>query len=102
MLKLQPNPTFDWPVTIAEPGGAQTEITLTFRHMGRAEANAFVDQAMSMEDLDALMGIVTGWSGVDGEFSRDNMAQLADAYPSAGKAIFQAWIAGLKGAQTKN
>lgn len=102
MLKLQPNPTFEWPVMIVAPGGEQTEIIVIFRHKGRTDANAFIDQAREMDDIDAMMAIVAGWRDVDGEFDRTNMASLIDAYPAAAPAIFSAWIAGLAGAQTKN
>lgn len=102
MLKLQPNPTFEGEVTIRKPGGETEVIELTFRHMGRAESGKFLKRAVKMDDADSALEIVAGWRKVDGEFNRENMAQLLEAYPSAGGDILKAWLSLLGGEKLKN
>ena len=102
MLKLQPNPVFEWPVAIVAPGGERHVFTGVFRHKGRAEMQAFLGSAQTMPDIDSVMEILTGWRDVDGEFNRGNVATLIDAYPAAAASLFEAWIKGLTGAAEKN
>jgi hypothetical protein len=102
MLKLQPNPTFKCKVGIPIPGEQKRhDITLTFKHMPRAQFEAF--QAADGEaDVDTLMRIIAGWDGVDGDFSRENLLALTEAYPGASFAIGTAYANELHGRRLGN
>lgn len=102
MLKISPSPTFTAPVRIHVPGGEDVSVQFVFAHKGRAALQEYMDRARSVPDLDALSEIVTGWSGVDAEFSRDNLGALLDSYPSAAVAILEGYITEIGRAAAKN
>lgn len=89
MLKLKPNPTFTASVSIPVPGEDPAKVSLVFKHMSQPEFTAFMrgESAATRSDLDTVMAIVVGWSGVEAEFSRDAMRDLLDNYHGAGRAI---------------
>jgi hypothetical protein len=104
MLKLQPNPTFKAKVSIPTPGGEKVEVELTLRHMTREGLEQFLTgpEAKDRSDEDSIMAIVSAWSGVDAEFSRDSVALLLQQYHAAGRAIVSAWVSELTQARLGN
>jgi hypothetical protein len=102
MFKLQPKPTFRAKVPIPVPGGVSSSIELEFRHMARGELRRFLDNVQEREDLDVLMEVVLGWSGVDAEFSRESMATLLENYPASAAAVLAAFVKELADARLGN
>jgi hypothetical protein len=102
---LQPKPTFRQEVTIPTPTG-EGKITFEFRHKGRKALKAFFESLGEGEtarvDSDALLELVSDWAGVDEKFTPENLDTLLDNYPSAAKAIFEAYNKGLFEGKTKN
>lgn len=105
MFKLQPNPTFKKDVTIQSPNGDGV-IEFEFKHKGRKALKAFFDSLGEGEtarpDAEALLDLVAGWGGADGEFSPAALEQLLDDYPTAAKSIFEAYNEGLFEGKAKN
>lgn len=103
MLRLQPNPTFRAAAAISIPGeAAPVAIEVEYRHLGREALIAYFDGLPGRPDLDALADIVVGWSGVDAPFSRETLAALLDAYPTAALALFEAFRRECLEAKAKN
>ncbi len=93
MLKLTPNATFKANVEVPTPEGKQV-IGMTFKHMTKDEYNAFIndEKTKTRSDEDAVLDIATGWSGVEGEFNRENIRAVCQIYHGAATAIVQTWI----------
>lgn len=93
MLKLVANPTFIAKVEIPAPG-APVSIKVEFKHMTRDAYNAYVkaDAESPKANEDAIMDIAVGWVGVDGEFNRENIAQLCQLYHAAPRAIMETFV----------
>lgn len=106
MFALQPKPTFKAEVVIATPGGGEGKIKFEFVHKGRKALKAFFaslgEGETAREDAEALLDLVAGWEGVDEKFSPEALGTLLDNYPSAAKAIFEAYNAGLFEGRAKN
>lgn len=104
MLTLKAPETFKAKTEIPTPGGKPVAVTLTFRHMTRAELARFIapDEAKNRPDVDTVMEIVAGWENVDAEFSRDNVEALLEQYHGAGRAILQTYIEQLVQARLGN
>ena len=105
MFVLQPKPTFKADVVINTPGG-EGKIKFEFKHMGRKALKAFFESLgegdNARPDNEALMDIVSGWEGVDEKFSAESLDTLLDNYPSAARAIFEAYNKGLFEGKQKN
>jgi hypothetical protein len=93
MLKLKPDPTFTTRVEIPAPGGS-VSIKVEFKHMSKDAYLAFIknEGEIKRSDEEAIMDIAVGWSGVDGEFNRENVAELCQQYHAAPRAIVEAFI----------
>ena len=108
MFVLKANPTFRAKVKLPVPGADSQAIEFVFRHKRRSELKAFADDAIRREDMDVIMDVVEGWSGVSGEdgavvpFSRDAVARLVEEFPAAGAAIVAAYIRELTDARVGN
>lgn len=107
MFRIQPNPTFKSEVTIPTPEGAG-KIKFEFKHKGRKALQEFLkmfsndDPEKDVTEGDILADIVAGWDGVDTEFSSEALADLIDNYPSAGRAIIDAYVPALLEGKQKN
>ena len=103
MLKLAPEPTFVVGVALPVPGQPDQLVNVTFRHQGRAALRGWLDAAREAQSDAALLGeVIAGWKGIDAEYSAANLAALLDAYPGAGGALFNAYVAELGKAAAKN
>jgi len=95
MFQIQPNPTFDLKVTIPTPAG-NGEIKFTFKHKGRKALQDFLKDLQEGEeksdDASLLLDIVSGWDGIDAKFSKEAFGTLLDNYPSAARAIMDAYV----------
>lgn len=105
MFKIQPNPTFKVDVTIPRPDGDGV-IKFEFKHKGRKDLKAYFDSLGEGDnvrpDLDAILELVAGWSGVDVPFSQEALDQLLDNYAGSAGAIFSAYNKGLLEGRQKN
>lgn len=111
MIKLKPNPTFKFRVTLALPGSDErATFTLVGRHKGAKALNEWANRAKDLEGQDAkfLAEVLSGWDDVrddDGAavpFSEDALAALLDGHPGAGLEIFRAYANELSAARQKN
>jgi hypothetical protein len=104
MLKLQPNPTFTAKVGIPVPGGEAVEVSLTFKHMTRAELEQFLtgQDAAKRPDLETVMAIVQGWDGVDAPFSRQSVEAVLSQYHAFARTVVGAWVNELTQARLGN
>lgn len=102
---LTPKPTFRQEVIIPTPTG-EGKITFEFKHKGRKALKAFFESLgegdTARPDSEALLDLVSDWSGVDEKFTPENLDTLLDNYPSAAKAIFEAYNKGLFEGKAKN
>lgn len=104
MLKIQPDPTFTSRVEIPTPAGA-VGIKVEFKHMDTDEFQSFIDKSATEADRsneDTIMEIAVGWTGLDGDFSRDNVAKLCKSYHAAAGAIVETFVNELTQAKAKN
>lgn len=103
MLTLKAPETFAAKVTILDAGGGEHAVEFTFRHKTLAELSTFLyGEHEGRGDVDALMEIVAGWSGVDAEFSRENLERLLQNYGGSAFAIAAGYRDALVGARAKN
>jgi hypothetical protein len=108
MFTLQPSPTFDVVVHIAQPGADPAPLHLVCRHMTRAAVQAWVADAAQTNDAAFLARAVCGWrhvlgpDGAEVPFSPAALAQLLDNYAAAGRAIFDAYLRELAEGRAKN
>lgn len=91
---LQPKPTFTGEVTIPTPTG-DGKVTFEFKHMSRKALKAFSESLgegdTARPEIEVLLDLVGGWTGVDEKFSPENLDILIDNYPAAAPAIFEAY-----------
>ncbi len=110
MFKLVPNPTFTCPVRLSVPGTDQAvPVNITFKHQTARELDVWLKASREREnDADFLGDVILGWTGVAGaddkpvEYSKAALAQLLDAYPSAGLELLLAYRRQLADARAKN
>ena len=98
-LKLQPNPTFRIFASIHIPGQLEKE-TVAF------EVKALSESALSSGENDETTvefcrRVVTDWD-IDAPFTQENLTLLLDNYPSAPRAILNAYLKELYGEAEKN
>lgn len=93
MLKLIANPTFLAKVEIPAPGGA-VSIKIEFKHMTKDAYAAFLkeDAKAQRSNEDTIMEIAVGWANVEGEFTRENVAELCQQYHAAPRAIVETFV----------
>ena len=96
-LKKVPNPTFKQTVEIPVPGEKPEKVEFTFKYMTKADYKAFIESTNNKEDAESASEIIEGWplEKEFGEVSKDNIADLFNAYPGAPGAIISGFIKGL-------
>ena len=93
MLKITPNPKFDAAVDVPVPGQKKAEkLTVTFKYMNTTARDAFLKAMNDQPKIDALMGIIEGWQGVDVDFSRDALENLLTNYAGLDTLLFKAFF----------
>lgn len=102
MLTLAPAATFAATVRIHVPGVDDVPVNFIFAHKGKSALKDYMARAKGMEDLDAVAEIVTGWDGIEADYSREALAALLDAYPSAAVSILDGYLAEIGKAAAKN
>lgn len=100
-LTLDPNPTFDYPVSIPRPGLDPVAVRFTFRHRGLRDVQDWLKALDGREDADIVMDMASGWE-LDDAFTRENVAALCDNYGGASRAIYDTYLRELRGAREKN
>ena len=95
MFLLQPKPTFQSKV-----------VTFEFKHKGRKALKAFFESLNDTDsgrtDSEALLELINNWFGVDETFTPEALDTLLDNYPSAARAIFDAYNRDLFEGKQKN
>jgi hypothetical protein len=101
MLKLTPKPTFEADVAITVPGEQEPgRITLTFNYMPKQAVQEFfkkhqpefnkktgkLTKEASKDDV-MLREMISGWKGMDVEYSHENLSIFLDNYPAAAGEI---------------
>lgn len=105
VLKLKANPTFLATVAIPLPDGEGThEIGVTFKHKNKAALEEFItgESARSRSDVDSVLEIVESWTGLDGDFNRDNLTEFLQNYHGAARAIVSRYVEKLSQARLGN
>lgn len=116
LLRIVPNPTFWAPVRITVPGQDQPAlIELQFRHLGKQALRSWVESGRVPNadgsvptDAQWLGQVVVGWSGPVDEagapaaFTPTVFAAVLDAYATAGREIYDAYLAALSESRAKN
>lgn len=103
MLKLNLDPTFTESVEITVPGQKKTgKINLTFKYRTRSEMLEFSEAAKGKKDLELIKEIVVGWSGIDEDFSEENLEVFLDNYPASPLEISTAYNRLLLESRIKN
>jgi hypothetical protein len=88
-FKLNPNPTFKAKVEIPVPGDKRQSIEFEFKHQDKDAFKEFISTVDKLGDVDTILGIAVGWSGVDAEFNPDSVARLVKNYHAAAQAIYR-------------
>jgi hypothetical protein len=88
-FKLTPNPTFKAKVDIPVPGDKKQTIEFEFKHKDKDAFKEFIGTIEKLGEVDTILGIAAGWSGVDAEFSADSVALLVKNYHAASSAIYR-------------
>jgi hypothetical protein len=103
MLKKQPAPTFKATAQIPVAGGDSVPLEIEYRYMKRRELIDFYARLPELNDDEALLGeVVVGWNGYEDSYSAAALKDLLDAYPRAGKAIYDTFNQEVTGAARKN
>ncbi len=100
-FKIQANPTFKINVAIPIPGEAAQKVKFTFRHMRKSAYKEWFSQITAENELESMDAVIEGWDA-ETAYSKDALAEMIDALPGAGAAIFKAYIGELHGAERKN
>lgn len=116
-FRINPAPTFKWTVqiTAAEEGAAPQALPLVFRHKGREDLEAWIarpaqlaQQGKPLGDADYLEEVISDWGapviGADDQripFSTPALKQLLDAYPTAAREIYAAYLKALTESRAK-
>lgn len=103
MFKIDPDPTFQAEVGLTVPGQKEAaKVKLTFKYKTRSEAADFSDRLKDLTFKDACSEIVTGWDGVDVDFSPENLEKLIDNYVPSGGEVIGAYFRELGESRAKN
>ena len=100
-LALTASPSFRSKVGIPVPGSKPVEVEFTFKGRTCEQFKEFVESLAGMEDVDAVMGIASGWE-LDDPFTRENVALLVDNYLGAARVIIEQYFAELTQARLGN
>lgn len=102
-FKINPNPTFWAKANISVPGQKDSStIEVEFKHLNKDELKAYQDGLEEKEPVAALAEIITGWKGIDEDFTKDSLARLLKNYPASGRQLYEAFIGELYGSKAKN
>jgi len=103
MFKITPKPKFNATVQLSVPGSDKpAAITVEFKHLSKSALRDYFGGLDGKSDAEALGEIITGWQGVDADFSADALGQLLDNYPAAAGELFEAFRRELLEARRKN
>lgn len=103
MLKLHPAPTLRVPVLITVPGlDEPVKIEVEYRYMGMADLQRFFSTNRESSDLATLGHLIRDWSGVDGPYTPENLAQVLDSYPAAAGELMSGYTKALLESRVKN
>lgn len=123
MIRLTPNPTFEFPAQI-NVAGESVPIGLEFRALNRQRLTSLLILTRIVERnrivrgiefiklcwrvkriatvVDMLDEIIVKWDGVSELYSRANLRLLLQEYPGAHVSIYTAYLQGLNEARRKN
>ncbi len=102
MFKIDPNPTFNAPVSVHVPGQGSGSFIAEFVFLDKEARKDYVEGLPGKSNLEALAEIVVGWSDMDVPFSQANLEKLLNKYDTAAAGFFKAFFEELTGAAAKN
>lgn len=104
MLKLQPNPTFKWPVKITLPGEEKpATVVFEFRHKTKEAVEAFRQDLVNRTDEAILDEIIVKWhEGIEEEYSEVALGKLIANYPAAAMEILDGYLVAMLESRRKN
>ena len=102
MFKIDPNPTFNAPVSVHVPGQGSGSFIAEFVYLDKEARKDYFEGLPGKSNLEALAEIVVGWNEMDAPFSHDNLQKLLNKYDTAAKGFFKAFFDELTGAAAKN
>lgn len=114
-FRINPAPTFKWTVQITDPAAGSQSLSLVFRHKGREALEAWiarpgqlVQQGTPLADSDYLAEVISDFgapvlddNGYAVPFSAQALKQLLDAYPTAAREIYNAYLQALTESRAK-
>jgi hypothetical protein len=81
-------------------------IEFVFKHKGKKELRAFLKSLETADetrdDFVILSEVVTDWTNVKEKFTPENFEAFLDAYPTAARALFDAYLPALLEGKEKN
>jgi hypothetical protein len=104
-LKLQPAPTFWFPIPITDPAASRpATVDFEFVHKTKEELTAWVKSVQdgAAPDDALLSEVIRNWKGVDAEYSPSALRDLMSNYPASGFEIFRGYCAALTESRKKN
>jgi len=112
MFRLNPSPTFPYPVELTVPGkDAAEKLSLTFKHQVKQDLDDWIKRAATAvmgdgSDDSVLLEVVVGWGDVgDGAlvpFSVEAFKTLTRNYPASGGEIVRTYIRAMTESRAKN
>lgn len=104
MLKRKINPTFPGKVKIPTFDGENSfeEITVTFKYRDRDALLEFQKSLSGRKDVDILMDVISDWSGVEDDFSKETLEEYLKLYHGMTAAIYSAYMDALTKERVKN
>lgn len=104
MLKIKADPTFKAGVRIPTAGGKVHTIEMEFRHMTADEFREFMsgEASVGRSDVDTVLALAVGWSGVDAPFNRESLEVLFQHHIAAPREIGKVFAEELLQAREKN
>lgn len=109
LIKLNPAPTIEAPVSLTIPGQAEpVAARLQFRYLNRNDLQTWLGkpdaEGKGLATADWLAEVVVGWNAedVDFEFTPENFRAFLTNYLTAGTEIYHGYLKALTESRAKN
>lgn len=102
MLKIKANPTFQAKVQIPTYDDGMEEISVEFKYMTVKELSKYISELPEKTDVQIMTDIIVGWSGVDGDFNKENVEKILDTFHGFSRAVWAAFLETLTQVRAKN
>jgi hypothetical protein len=102
MFNLIPNPAFEADVEIPVPGKPNAVVKFQFRYKDTEELSDFSKRLVDLNDVDSIVEVTEGWSGVDTDFSKAAVETLVKKYGGVAIPILKKYFDELMKARRGN